>query len=80
MKFYDLTNIYDKYVAVNSIQVGIYLQKVKNRNTRRRRKICSKLTIKTPERRQWRLILYILIKPQKYMGPLDKYHQHYFRY
>ena len=30
---------------------GIYLLKVKNRNTRRRCEICSKLKIKTPERR-----------------------------
>ena len=28
--------------------------KVNNRNTRTRFEICSKLTIKTPERRQWR--------------------------
>ena len=27
---------------------------VNNRNTRTRREICSKLTLKTPERRQWR--------------------------
>ena len=27
--------------------------KVNNKNTRARSKICSKLTIKTPERRQW---------------------------
>ena len=33
---------------------GIYLVKVNNRNTRARREICSKLTIKTLERRQWR--------------------------
>ena len=33
---------------------GIYLLKVNNRNTRTRHEICSKLTIKTPERRQWR--------------------------
>ena len=33
--------------------VGIYLLKVNNRNTRARCEICSKLTIKTPERRQW---------------------------
>ena len=31
---------------------GIYLLKVNNRNTRTRCEICSKLTIKTPERRQ----------------------------
>ena len=30
---------------------GIYLLEVKNRNTRTRCEICSKLTIKTPERR-----------------------------
>ena len=33
------------------LQDGIYLLTVKNRNTRRRYEICSKLTIKTPERR-----------------------------
>ena len=32
---------------------GIYLLNVNNRNTRTRYEICSKLTIKTPERRQW---------------------------
>ena len=33
---------------------NIYLFKVNNKNTRKRCEICSKLTIKTPERRQWR--------------------------
>ena len=33
--------------------VDICLLQVNNRNTRRRCEICSKLTIKTPERRQW---------------------------
>ena len=33
--------------------VGICLLKVNIRNTRGRCEICSKLTIKTPERRQW---------------------------
>ena len=33
---------------------NIYLFKVKKRNTRKRCKICSELTIKTPERRQRR--------------------------
>ena len=32
---------------------GIYLFKVNNRNTRTRREICSKLTIKTPEQCHW---------------------------
>ena len=31
----------------------MYRLKVKNRNTRTRCEICSKLTINTPERRQW---------------------------
>ena len=34
--------------------VDIYLLKVNNRNTKTGCEICSKLTIKTPERRQWR--------------------------
>ena len=33
---------------------NIYLLKVNNGNTRKRREICSNLTIKTLERRQWR--------------------------
>ena len=35
--------------------VGIYLFKVNNKNTRTRCEICSKLTIKTPERHYWLL-------------------------
>ena len=35
--------------------VDIYLLKVNNRNSRKSYEICSELTIKTPERRQWRL-------------------------
>ena len=31
-----------------------FLLKVNNRNSRKRCEICSKLTIKIPERRQWR--------------------------
>ena len=42
------TNIFDE--SINS--AGIYLLKVNNRNTRTRCEICSKLTIKTPKRRQ----------------------------
>ena len=34
--------------------VAIYMLKVDNRNTRVRCEICSKLTMKTPERCQWR--------------------------
>ena len=35
------------------IPAGNYMLKVNNRNTRTKRGICSKLTIKTPERHQW---------------------------
>ena len=47
----------NKFIQIrnsNGVPVGIYLLKVNNRNTRIRCEICSKLTIKTPERRQWR--------------------------
>ena len=36
----------------NSYPVVIHLLKVNNRNTRAKYKTCSKLTIKTPERRR----------------------------
>ena len=36
------------------ISAGNYMFKVNNKNTRIRCEICSKLTIKTPDRRQWR--------------------------
>ena len=39
---------------LNTYPAGIYLLKVNNRNTRTRCVICSKLTIKTPERRHKR--------------------------
>ena len=44
-------NAYDANVSQPSRHL---LVKVNNRNTRVRCEICSKLTINTPERRQWR--------------------------
>ena len=38
----------------NSNPAGIYLLKINNRNARTRCELYSKLTIKTPEQRQWR--------------------------
>ena len=38
-------------IGNNYFPAAIYLLKVNNRNTRTRCKICSKLTIKAPERR-----------------------------
>ena len=43
-----------QFFEVGPKPAGIYLFKVNNRNTRTRCEICSKLTINTPERRQWR--------------------------
>ena len=37
-----------------SYPANIYLFKVNNKSTRKRYEICSKLAIKTPEKRQWR--------------------------
>ena len=39
--------------SLDTLPAGIYLLKVNNRNTRTKCEICSKLTIKTPERRLW---------------------------
>ena len=39
---------------MNVFRAGDYMLKVNNRTTRTRCEICSKLTIKTPERRHWR--------------------------
>ena len=47
----DCRNENEYYLRKNNYPVGIYMLKVKNRNTRTRCEICSKLTIKTPEQR-----------------------------
>ena len=39
----------------SSLAIGNYMSKVNNKNTRTRCDICSKLTIKTPERCQWQV-------------------------
>ena len=41
-------------LSVRAIPTVNYIFKVNNRNTSRRCETCSKLTIKTPERRHWR--------------------------
>ena len=41
---------------------NIYMFNANNRNTRKRREICSKLTIETPERRSWLWKLLLTIK------------------
>ena len=42
------------YEVDNLKLANIYLFKVSNKNTRKRFEVCSKFTIKTPERRHWR--------------------------
>ena len=41
--------------------VGSYVFKVNNTNTRTSCEICSKLTIKTPKRRQWRCSVVFIV-------------------
>ena len=52
----DFAEVWVYVVFVISYPAGIYLLKVDNRNTRTTCEIWSKLTIKTPEKRQWRWI------------------------
>ena len=40
---------------------GIYLLNINNRNTKTRPEICSKLIIKTPERRHWLRSVFLLL-------------------
>ena len=49
-----LTGIFLKEYYIFKCRLNIYLLKVNNRNTGTRCEICSKLTIKTRERPQWR--------------------------
>ena len=41
-------------ILFTDIPAGNYMFKVNNRNSRKRYEICSKLTIKTLDRHQWR--------------------------
>ena len=61
--FRTLSNIYDEIFCERKsiIPVGIYLLQVNSRNTGTRCEICSKLTIKTPERRQYAIIVFCLV-------------------
>ena len=45
------------YLRIKFCTAGNYLFKVNNRNTKTRYEICSKLTIKTPERSQVHFVL-----------------------
>ena len=49
-------NVYCNFFGIYNADnpVDNYMFKVNNNNTKTRCEICSELTIKTPERRQWR--------------------------
>ena len=57
--------------AVLGFPAGIYLLKVNNRNTRTKCEICSKLTVKIPERRREKEVaaMKILVHSQNYIPP-----------
>ena len=46
---------FSKYFCGTTLPANVYLFKVNNRNTKKRYEMCSMLTIKTPERRHWRV-------------------------
>ena len=52
---------------------GIYLLKVNNRSTRTRCEICSKLTIKTPERRHWPTVMPTKLNVDEVFNKILKY-------
>ena len=41
------------FFCYSRFPAGNYMFKINNRNTKTRSEICSKLTMKTPERRHW---------------------------
>ena len=49
----EISKIKDDGMDTRFISAGFYLLKVNNRNTRSKCEICSKLIIKTPERRHY---------------------------
>ena len=61
--------MYNRSVGCTSVPIpaGNYMFKVNNRNTRTRLEICSKFTMKTPERRQWPVLVFLLLTLSKKM-------------
>ena len=53
--FYVFREYWRRPVTWSNILANIYLFKFNNRETRKKSEMYSKLTIKTPDRRQWRL-------------------------
>ena len=59
MNHISLSSPYHNQIHLRYVPAGNYVLKVSNRNTRTRCEICSKLTIKIPERRHWRNIGFV---------------------
>ena len=55
----------------NNPPTNIYSFQVNNRNTRQNYEICSKLTIKTPERRHWRRSDVVIVNFEHYFIPFS---------
>ena len=55
-------NIFNESKDKDHIPAGVYQVKVNNRSTRIGCEICSKLRIKTPERRHWRCSGVFIVK------------------
>ena len=55
-----LKSSHNALLLVNNFSTNIYLLRVNDRNTRKRYELCSKLTIKSPERRHLRLIMFLV--------------------
>ena len=53
------------FKTLKLIPTNIFLCKVNNRNTRKRFEICSKLILKTPERRQWRRSVVFIVNSEQ---------------
>ena len=53
------------FKTLKLIPTNIFLFKVNNRNTRKRLEICSKLILKTPERRQWRRSVVFIVNSEQ---------------
>ena len=55
IQLYHKCLVVELYIYIYINPVNIFLFKANTRNTRKRYEICSKVPIKIPERRQWRL-------------------------
>ena len=58
---YNFVHVYGSIQSMCKDIIGIYLSKVSSRNTATIFEICSKVTIKTPERQHWRRSSEIII-------------------